>query len=79
MAKQLVSTKRKGESKKPKVAEQEQSTKRPREKRNEVAYELQPWKRQREEVVCGIGNAINGAEYSKRKAGALSLKAKHSE
>lgn len=40
MAKQLVSIKRKEVSKKPKVAEQEQSTKRPREKRNEVAYEL---------------------------------------
>lgn len=74
MAKQLVSSKRKGESKKPKVAEQEQSTERTREKRNEVIYELQSWKRQREDTVWGIGNAINGAEYSKRKAGALSVK-----
>lgn len=40
MAKQLVSSKRKGESKKQKVAEQEQSTERTREKRNEVIYEL---------------------------------------
>lgn len=51
MAKQLVSSKRKGESKKPKVAEQEQSTERTREKRNEVIYELQSWKRQREDTM----------------------------